>query len=127
MNQTDKAEFNIEVSAADATDEDIDRMTRQLLFELREMDVESAELLKGVPAPYGAKSMDPVTTGAIAITVLPTVLPKIVEAIQAWSLRGSNRTVKFKGKLAGQAIEFEGSAEDLQKLLAMLSEGKKRK
>lgn len=119
-------QLNLEISAGDATVEDIDRMTRQLLSELRNMDVESAELTKDSPAPAGTKSVDPVTAGAIAIAVLPTVLPKVVEAIQAWVLRGNNRTVKFKGKVAGQAIEFEGSAEELHKLLVTLSKGKKK-
>jgi hypothetical protein len=82
-------------------------------------------LVKSGPAPHGAKSVDPITTGAIAIAVLPTFLPKIVEAVQAWALRGSNRTVKFKGKIKGQVIEFEGSSEDLEKILEILSKGKK--
>ncbi len=65
--------------------------------------------------------MEAVTAGAIAIAVLPTFLPKLVEFIQAWALRGQGRTVKFKGKVAGQEVEFEGSAEDLKPLLATLS------
>ena len=39
MMENDKAEFYIEVNAPDATEEEIDRMTRQLLSELRETDV----------------------------------------------------------------------------------------
>jgi len=123
MDETDKAEFNIEVSATDATDEDIDRMTRQLLSELRDMDVESAVLTKGVPAPSGTKSVDPVMIGNIAITVLPAVLPSVIGLVQAWVARGQGRTVKFKGK----GIEFEGSPEQLQKLLATLEKGKTKK
>ncbi len=42
MDETEKVEFHIEVSETDATEEDVDRMTRQLLSELRELDVESA-------------------------------------------------------------------------------------
>jgi hypothetical protein len=122
MNQTDKAEFNIEVSAADATEEELDRMTRQLLSELRELDVESAELTKGGPAPKGSKG-DPVTIGSIAIELLPAVLPSVVGLVQAWSARGQGRSVKFKGR----GIEFEGSPEELQKLLASLEKGKKKK
>jgi len=41
--------------------------------------------------------------------------------IQAWASRGQGRTVKFKG----MGIEFEGSSEDLHKLLETLSKGKK--
>ena len=127
MNQPDKAEFNIEVSATDTTDEDIDWMTRQLLSELRELDIESAELTKGGPAPHGTKSIDPVMMGNIAVAVLPAVLPSVIGLVQAWASRGQGRTVKFKGKVGKEMIEFEGSAEDLHKLLATFSQGKKKK
>jgi len=123
MNENEKVEFYIEVSTVDTTEEDLDRMTRQLLSELRELDVDSAELTKGGSAPNGTKSGDVITTGSIAIAVLPSVLPKLVETIQAWVLRSNNRTVKFKGK----GIEFEGSPEDLHKLLASLEKGRYKK
>jgi hypothetical protein len=125
MEQPDLTQLNIEISASDATEDDIDRMTRQLLSELREMDVESAELAKGGPAPKGTKSIDPVLMGNIAVTVLPAVLPKVVELIEGWTNRGHGRTVKFKGKVGREVIEFEGSPEDLHKLLETLSKGKK--
>lgn len=126
MDNQELAELNLEISASDVSEDDIDQMTRQLLFELRDTDVESAELVKGGSAPQGTKSVDPVTAGAIAIAVLPTMLPKIIETIQAWLLRDSNRTIKFKGKVAGQIMEFEGSAKDLQKLIDSLSAKKSR-
>lgn len=122
MNETDKVEFQIEVSAADATDEELDRMTRQLLAELRETNVESAELTKGVSAPEGSKG-DPITIGSIALEVLPVAIPSVIGLVQEWMTRRQGRTVKFKGK----GIEFEGSPEELQKLLASLDRRKKRK
>jgi hypothetical protein len=119
MNNPDIAQLNIMVSASDATVEDIDRMTRQLFSELRELDVESAELTRGGVAPAGAKG-DPISIGSIALELLPSVLPSVVGLVQAWVSRGRGRTVKFKG----MGIEFEGSSDDLQKLLEMLSKGK---
>jgi len=123
MDNPDLTQLNIEISASDATEDDIDQMTRQLLSELRETDVESAELTKGGAAPRGTKSVDPVTIGSIVISALPTVLPAVVALVQAWSERGQGRTVKFKGK----GIEFEGSPEEFQKLLTTLDKGKKKK
>ena len=127
MNDRDLTELNIEISASDATDEELDRMTRQLLSELRETNVESAELAKGGDAPRGTKSGDPVAMGSIMMTVLPTILPTIVGMVQTWATRGQGRTVKFKGKVGREMIEFEGSAEDLQRLLKTLSKGQKKK
>jgi hypothetical protein len=113
--------LSIEISAEDATQEDIDRMTRQLLSELRELDVEAAELAKDVVVPAGAKG-DPITIGSIALELLPAVLPSVLSLVQAWALRGQGRMVKFKGK----GIEFEGSLEDLQRILVTLEQGKKK-
>jgi hypothetical protein len=126
MNETNDVEFILEVGSADATDEERDQMARQLLSELNDLDVESAELEKGETPQPGTKG-DPITTGSIAIAVLPALLPKIDETIQGWLLRGSNHTVKFKSKDSGQTIDFEGSSEDLQKILATLSKVKKKK
>ena len=39
MSDPDLAQLNIEVTDSNATEEDIDRMTRQLLSELRDSDV----------------------------------------------------------------------------------------
>ena len=127
MTTEDALKLELEISAEDTTEADVDRMTRNLLAELRETDVESVELVTSGSAPSGAKSADPVTTGAIVLAVLPTFLPKIVELVQAWALRGHGRTVKFKGKVSGQTVEFEGHPEDLQKILETLSKGKRKK
>ena len=124
MDNQELIELNLEVSASDATGEEIDHLTRQLLAELKQTNVESAELVKGGSAPVGTKAMDPVTAGAIVIADLPPMLTKIIETLQSWLMRDANRKIKFKGKVAGQVIEFEGSAEDLQKLIETLP-GKK--
>jgi len=123
MDNSDLTELHIEVTASDATEEDIDRMTRQLLSELRETNVESAELAQGGNAPVGTKSGDLVTMGSIVVSALPAVLPTVVTLVQAWATRGQGRTVKFKGK----GIEFEGSPEELKKLLESLEKQKKQK
>lgn len=123
MDNSGITQLNIEVSASDATEEELDLMTRQLLSELRETDVESAELAKGGDAPRGTKSGEPVTMGSIVISALPTVLPAVVALVQGWTARGHGRTVKFKGK----GIEFEGSPEELHKLLLTLDLGKGKK
>jgi hypothetical protein len=127
MTQPDPIELEIEVSAQDATEEDLDKLTRQFLGELRQADVESAKLVKSGSSPQGTKSIDPVAIGSIVVAVAPTVLPKVLEMAQAWATRGQGRTVKFKGKVNGQRIEFEGQAQDFEKLVASLSKGKKKK
>lgn len=118
MDNSDPIQLNIEVSVNDASEDDIDRMTRRLLFEIRELDVESAHLAKGGPAPAGSKG-DAITMGAIVLEALPAVLPSVLGLLQAWMSRGRGRYVKFKG----MGIEFEGSREEFEKILEMLSKG----
>src|SRR3972149_9165411 len=127
MDNPGLTQLSIEISASDATEEAIDQMTRQLLSELRDTDVESAELAKGGSAPGGTKSGDAVAMGSIVISALPTVLPAVVGLVQAWATRGHGRTVKFKGNVGREVFEFAGSPEEFQKLLATLEKGKKKK
>jgi hypothetical protein len=119
-------ELELEISIEDAQEDYLDEATRQLLSELRETNVESVRLATSGVVPAGTKSIDPVTTGAIAIAVLPTFLPKVIDAVQAWAMRGNGRTVKFKGKVGGQMVEFEGHSEDLEKLISTLTKRKKK-
>ncbi|HUH98666.1 MAG TPA: hypothetical protein VLZ89_14980 [Anaerolineales bacterium] len=121
MDTPEPIQLDLEITIPDATEEELDALTRQLLLELRQTDVEAAELRKGGTAPAGSKG-DPVTIGSIALVVLPAVLPKILDLIQSWSGRGQGRTVKFIGK----GINFEGSPEDLLKVLRALEKGRKK-
>ncbi len=101
------ASVSLLVSEKDADPDRVDHITRQLRRELLELNAGPVEL---VPAPKPdphAKAADPVTLGALAIAVLPGVLPKIVEFLQAWVLRGSNRTIKIKTEVNGRVIDLE--------------------
>lgn len=122
MTAEDPIKLEIEVLAKDTSEEDLDTMTRNLLKELRGAEVVSANVVSTGTAPQGSKG-DPITIGMLALDVLPTALPSVIALVQAWVMRGQGRTVKFKGK----GIEFEGSPEELQKLLASLDKGKKKK
>jgi len=117
----DPFQLTVQVALDEADPEELDRLTRQLADELRQREVESVGMVQAGAAPEGSKAAEAVTLGAVAVAVLPAVLPKIIEFCQAWAQRGQGRLVKFKGKVGGQEIEFEGNAEDLKRLLAMLA------
>jgi hypothetical protein len=76
--------------------DELDRLTRGMLVEVQELDVESAQLMSEGEAPTGTKGADPITLGALSLAVLPPVLPKLVEFIQGWSMRGAGQVVKIK-------------------------------
>jgi hypothetical protein len=114
-------QLTVQIALDESDAEELDALARQLAGELSELDIESVELARAGAAPEGTKSAEAITLGAVAVAVLPALLPKMVEFCQAWALRGQGRTVKFKGNVGGQDIEFEGKAEDLQKILVLFS------
>ncbi|MCI0518966.1 MAG: hypothetical protein L0Z70_01765 [Chloroflexi bacterium] len=115
--------FTVTVGMSEAQPDELDDLARQLNEALQEQPVESAQMASAGSAPQGTKAGEAFTLGAVAVAVLPALLPKVVEFIQAWALRGQGRTVKFEGAVAGQTVKFEGRAEDLQKILAQLAAG----
>jgi len=123
---TDSPPLNlyVQVEMADADADELDQLTRQLLREIEETHVESAQLARSGNLPEGAKG-EPITIGAILVTVLPAVLPKLVETVGAWAQRGNGRTVKYKGQIGENSFEFEGSSEDLQALLKSMTKTRK--
>src|SRR5689334_21514944 len=120
MNVSESIQFNITVNSVEGTDDELDRLTRQLLKDLEELDVESVKLAAEGKVPDGTKGAEAITAGTIALAVLPNMLPKVLEFLQSWSLQGRGRTIKFKGKIAGQNIDFEGSFAEMETLVEML-------
>jgi hypothetical protein len=87
--------------------EELDQLTRQLLAELREFDLEYVSLVREGDSPEGAKAVEAISVGALGVAVLPVILPKLVEFLQAWSLRRENRTVKIKTQVGDRSLEVE--------------------
>lgn len=111
----------------DSDAEELDRLTRQLLADVRELEVESVELVKDGALPEGAKAGELVTLGSLAVAVLPTVAPKFMEFLQSWSTRAENRIVKIKAQVEDRSIEVEYSpatmtVDELKRLVNTLTE-----
>jgi len=117
-------QLTLTLSDAGADAEQLDELTVRLMRELRDLGVESVERPAGAALPPGAKAADPVTIGALVLVALPAILPKLVEFLQAWSLRGENRKIKIKTP-QGLEVEFtpekKMSEADLLALLEKLS------
>ena len=105
-------------------DDELDRVTRRLLAEIQELDVDLVELVRDEASPEGTKSAEAITIGALAMAILPSAIPPFFELLKAWSLRGDNRKVKIKTEIRGQPVELEYSGkmspaelESIRKLL----------
>jgi hypothetical protein len=107
-------------AGGDALVEDLDAMTRQLRNEIEDLGVESVRLATTTNAPAGSKSMEAVTIGALAVTVLPAALPRLIEFLQAWTLRSKDQTVKIKASVGDRSVDVEypaGASETVVKEL----------
>jgi hypothetical protein len=107
-------------AGGDALVEDLDALTRQLRNEIEDFGVESVRLATTPNAPAGTKSMEAVTIGALAVTVLPAALPRLIEFLQAWTLRGKDQTVKIKASVGDRSVDVEypaGASETVVKEL----------
>lgn len=120
MSDDEPLEFEIEVIAKDTAEDDLSKMTYNLLKEIKDY-TDAYPAMKSIgPAPAGSKGD---SLAMLTMTALPIVLPAAIDIIKSWAMRGQGRTVKFKGK----GIEFEGSPEELQNILAALEKGKRKK
>jgi len=97
----------VQVEAAEEDAEVVDAITRQLHDEIQDLDIESAELIKLGSVPQGAKPVDPVVLGALAVTVGPLVLTKVLDFLHAWAMRREDRNVKIKIQSADKSLEVE--------------------
>jgi hypothetical protein len=112
----------------DADVDELDQLSRQLRTELEDLDVGEVSLVEQGEIPAGAKSAEAVTWGALAITVLPALLPKLVEFLQSWVMRAEERKVKIKTVTGDQTVELEYptkgvSAQDLERLVKAMTAG----
>ena len=101
---TSEIKLTLAVAEAEADAERLDELTRHMTRDLHDLGVGSVERPSGEAAPEAAKG-DPFTWGALALAVLPALLPELVEFLREWARRGEGRTVKIKTP-TGLEVEF---------------------
>jgi len=108
-------------------DDRVDAATRRLRQQLTDFDVDSAQLARGDTLPDGAKSGEAIALGTVLVTMMPAVLPKVAEFLQAWMLRAEGRSVKIHASAGGKSFELEyvpgsTSEEELKRMMAAVSQ-----
>lgn len=83
------------------------QLTRRLMFELEDVGVESIAPLRSEVIVPGGKGADLITWGALTVVVVQTMLPKVLEFLQAWALRNQEHVVKIKVQLDNHSVEVE--------------------
>jgi hypothetical protein len=113
-------------SANDDFDADeLNLLTNALVRSLEDVGVESVEVMRDQNIPKGAKG-DLITLGALLVTVLPSTLPKVMEFLQAWTLRNKDQTLRAKVGWGDRSAEIEYPAymspEELKKHVEVIKQ-----
>jgi hypothetical protein len=99
----------------DTDGEELTRLTGQLRSQLLELDVERVDLVRGGQAPPGSKVADPITIGAIIITLAPTVIQAVIGLVQSWHRNHPVSSIKVT--LGDDSLELGNvSPEQLEQL-----------
>jgi hypothetical protein len=100
--------LTLEIGSQEVVDGDeLDQITRLLMSDLEELPVESVIPLRSQTVQLGAKNPDVITWGALAVVAVQATLPKLLEFMQAWTLRNQGHTVKIKAQRGDRSIEIE--------------------
>src|SRR5688572_12890102 len=84
--------LTLHIQAGEEVDADeLDRLTRQLRDEIEELGIESVELVREGSPPSGAKVVEPVSLGGLAIKILPAALPALIGHVRDRLLFGDNK------------------------------------
>jgi hypothetical protein len=112
-------ELLLKDAAADA--EELDGAARALRFELLDFGVEQVEAPKAAPPVPGTKG-EPVAIGALAVAVLPRLLPKLLEFMSHWLGRTPEKRgmrVRLRDGDRMVDIELDASQASLKSALAL--------
>jgi len=92
---------------SDGDAEEVDRLTRRLRHEILDQEVESAELVTTGELPAGARAGEAIAIGSLLVTLLPSVLPSLIDLLGGWLKRDTSRTIKIKLQRGETSVDVE--------------------
>lgn len=112
--------IDLQKLAAEEDSERLDKFTRQLLLEMREHDVSSAELVRGQRAPPGTKGVIEVAM-AIALGITTNAFWDVAKVLVSRLRTRPGVVIRLDGTVADGHVKFEGTPAELASLLERLS------
>jgi len=104
------------IAAADADPDHVDRPSRQVLAELRELDLDWTRLVESTETSRGSKGVD-ASLGAVLISLSSAgVLSAVIEAVREWLRRhkdGSSVTLTIGGDTLALGSASDEAQEEL--------------
>ncbi|MFF6809380.1 hypothetical protein ACFZAG_05740 [Streptomyces sp. NPDC012403] len=100
----------------DSDQEELDQLTAQLRERLLELDVDDVEPVRSGDVPDGAKPVDAIAVGALAVTLAPIALRSVLDLVRTWIENRPVRTVSIS--LGDDSLELEAvSSADQQRIV----------
>ena len=119
--------LKLETSSETVDFEELHSQFREDLLDQDVLSVNTEHLSQDInKLNLGAKGIDPVAASALAVILVPIVLPKFMEFVQAWILRYQNVALTVKVQVGERVIEISSSfnktmtPEDMKHLAADL-------
>lgn len=90
------AQLKLVINGGQGADaEETARLGQQLRQDILKLDVDSVDFVRSGAAPAGAKG-DPITLGALAITLAPGLITSLFNLLQSWLTRHEKSSVTIQ-------------------------------
>ncbi len=119
--------YTIKLSSPDQPDPDrIERVTRNLRSEIQELAPGSVASAADGAAPEGGKGGPNFLTGVMLFHAVAGQVPKLLEYLQSWLMRGQNQTIKIEIQRGENKINLSYTPastthEDIRDLIKQLN------
>lgn len=116
----------VELSVDGGDPAELDELTRQLVGEVNELNVEQVEQVSAGDAPEGSKALDMAAIGELAVTLAPSLIGPLFDLLKSWVERKPSTPVKVRVRVGKRTAQIEydptrTSAKDLEALIKTLN------
>ncbi|OUL37268.1 hypothetical protein BV372_03010 [Nostoc sp. T09] len=120
MSSESNVKLTIALSNPDLDTEEQERETRNFLREIRDLDVESAELVAVTDTPEGAKSVGGFLVGVLRTEVSLANFKKVLESLRD---RLGNKPIELEVEANGKKLKVKANSQ--QELTAVIEQAQK--
>ncbi len=104
--QTQDLEFQVQVQFKDHASGDLEKISRDLHNEMRDLQIE-VKPAKGGPAPGGSKSVELAMIGAWIVKTAPAVLPSLLSLLKDWIKRQPAAPLSVTVKRGAKSVTIQ--------------------
>lgn len=108
MTDESNVKLTISLNDSDLEEEELDRLTRNLLQELEDLDVERADLVAVAETPPGAKALGGVLLGVLQAEVSPANIKRVLGYIGD---RFTSKPIELEVEANGKKLKVKANSQ----------------